>query len=122
MELIKLTRQEFHSRKFLVVAMIHFSIVISVFSSHSTFAARYWPSQTLTEWTLSLNNGVAYITSNQIPDHCEHSRAQIDMGGTDFDRALYAYALSAKARDKSLRYVIDSDHTDCVISALDERD
>ena len=57
-----------------------------------------------------------------MPDHCEHSRAQIDMSGTEFDRALYAYALSAKARGKSLRYVVDSDHTECVISALDERD
>ena len=122
MELIELTKQRFHLEKLLVVILLNFSIVISIFSSHSTYAARYWPSQTLTEWTLSLNNGVAYITSNQMPDHCEHSRAQIDMSGTEFDRALYAYTLSAKARGKSLRYVVDSDHTNCVISALDERD
>lgn len=102
--------------------MILFSVFILLVFSNSTVAARYWPSQTLTNWTLSLNNGVAYITSNQMPDHCEHSRAQIDMSGTEFDRALYAYALSAKARGKSLRYVVDSDHTECVISALDERD
>ena len=42
------------------------------------------------------------------------------MSGTDFDKALYAYALSAKARGKKLSYVVDSEQTVCVISGLEE--
>lgn len=76
----------------------------------------------LTHGTLTLNNGVAYITFSEIPSHCVHSRALIDMSGTGFDRALYAYVLSAKARGKSLRYVINSDHADRVISGLAEQE
>ncbi len=85
-------------------------------------AARYWPKETLTEWSLTLNNGVAYINSPQMASHCSHSRAQINMSGTEFDKALYAFALSAKARDKALRYVVDNEQTTCVISGLGEAD
>mgnify|MGYP001217723193 FL=1 len=44
------------------------------------------------------------------------------MNGTEFNKAMYAYALSAKARNKKLRYVIDRAHTNCVISGLQEVD
>ncbi|GAB58207.1 hypothetical protein RNAN_1178 [Rheinheimera nanhaiensis E407-8] len=44
------------------------------------------------------------------------------MSGTEFDKALYAYALSAKARGKKLRYVVDNSHTTCIISGLSEVD
>ncbi len=86
----------------------------------TTEAKRYWPSQTLTSWSLFLNNGVAYISSPQFPDHCSYSRGQINMSGTEFDKAQYAYALSAKAKGKNLRYVIDDTHTTCIITGLQE--
>ena len=93
-----------------------------ILCSASADASRYWPSVALTEWTLSLNNGVAYITSPQMAPHCSYSRAQINMSGTEFDKALYAFALSAKARGKALSYVVDSEQTVCVISGLSEHD
>ena len=95
------------------------AIVCLVFTNN-TDAKRYWPSQALTSWSLSLNNGVAYISSPQFPEHCLHSRGQINMSGTEFDKAQYAYALSAKARGKSLRYVIDNTQTTCIITGLSE--
>ncbi len=69
-----------------------------------------------------LNNGVAYISSPQFAEHCSYSRGQINMDGTEFNKAQYAYALSAKAKDKKLKYVVDSEHTTCVISGLREVD
>ncbi|QDO85856.1 hypothetical protein FM037_24595 [Shewanella psychropiezotolerans] len=95
-------------------------VLAFLFLPHSVEAKRYWPSQTLTNWTLSLNNGVAYISSSQFADHCNYSRGQINMSGTEFNRALYAYALSAKAKGKSLRYVIDNTQTTCIITGLQE--
>ena len=85
-------------------------------------AARYWPAADLIEWSLSLNNGVAYIASPQMAPHCSYARAQINMSGTEFDKALYAFALSAKAKGKKLRYVVDDSHTTCIISGLSEVD
>jgi len=82
-------------------------------------AERYWPAE-LISWQLSLNNNKAYITSKQFPKHCTYSRAQINMDGTEFNKAMFAYVLSAKARDKKLRYVIDRNHSTCVISGLQE--
>ena len=91
-----------------------------LFLPHSVEANRYWPSQILTNWSLSLNNGVAYISSSQFADHCNYNRGQINMSGTEFNRALYAYALSAKAKGKSLKYVIDNTHETCIITGLQE--
>ncbi|WP_064791909.1 hypothetical protein [Shewanella woodyi] len=101
--------------------MRSFSLLVAfscLIFANSADASRYWPSTTLTDWSLYLNNGVAYISSPQFPEHCLHSRGQINMSGTEFDKAQYAYALSAKARGKSLRYVIDNTHTTCVITGL----
>ena len=94
--------------------------IVCIVGSMPALAARYWPATTLSDWSLSLNNGVAYIDSPQMAPHCSYSRAQINMSGTEFDKALYAYALSAKAKGKSLRYVVDSSHTTCIISGLSE--
>lgn len=99
-----------------------FKYSVFVFALAASFfvsATRYWPA-VLTEWRLSLNNGVAYISSPQFAQHCSYLRGQINMSGTDFDKALYAYALSAKARGKKLSYVVDSEQTVCVISGLEE--
>jgi len=97
-------------------------VIVYLGSSYAHGDDRYWPSQKLTDWTLSLNNGVAYITSPQFAEHCFHSRGQINMSGTDFDKAQYAYALSAKARNKNLIYVVDKTHSTCIISGLQEVD
>lgn len=87
-----------------------------------THAKRYWPEKTLTKWSLYMNNGVAYIRSDEFASHCSYSRGQINMDGTEFNRAQYSYALSAKARNKKLRYVVDSDQTVCIITGLQEVD
>ena len=97
-------------------------MLVCVVFSYSVNANRYWPSTTLTDWSLYLNNGVAYIASPQFPEHCLHSRGQINMSGTEFDKAQYAYALSAKAKGKNLRYVIDDTQTTCIITGLYEVD
>ena len=96
--------------------------LILCFLASSSLAGRYWPSTTLSTWELQLNNGVAYISSTDFASHCKHSRGQINMDGTEFNKALYAYAMSAKARGKKLNYVVDSDDTYCVVSGLIEVD
>lgn len=64
---------------------------------------------------------MAYIESSQIAEHCSYNSAQINVNATEFDKALYAYALSAKARGKSLSYAVDSEETQCVIYGLEEK-
>jgi hypothetical protein len=93
-----------------------------LFISGASYAETYWPSQKLTSWSLSLNNGVAYISSPQFASHCSHSRGQIKMDGTEFNKALYAYAMSAKTRGKNLTYVVDDSQTTCIIFGLQELD
>ena len=44
------------------------------------------------------------------------------MDGTEFNKAQYAYAMSAKARGKKINYVVNSDDTTCVITGLIEVD
>ena len=104
--------------KFKLTLLVVFLLVAIADSN----AKRYWPSEKLTNWTISLNNGVAYITSPQFAKHCSYSRGQINMSGTEFDKAQYAYALSAKAKNKKLAYVVDDTHTTCVITGLSEID
>ena len=88
--------------------------------SNVVIAKRYWPATKLKNWTLSLNNGVAYISSPEFASHCSYSRGQINMDGTEFNKAQYAYAMSAKARSKSLSYVIDNTQSTCIITGLNE--
>ena len=96
------------------------AIALGLFAvSNLVHATRYCPPK-LTEWSLSLNNGVAYITSPQFASHCLYSRGQINMDGTEFNKAQYAYAMSAKARGKQLLYVVDDTHTTCIITGLQE--
>ena len=91
--------------------------LISLYAN-SAFAGRYWPDDTLVSWGLELNNGVAYISSPQFASHCNYERGQINMDGTEFNKAQYAYAMSAKARGKKLKYVVNSADTTCVITGL----
>ena len=93
---------------------------IAATASLSASATRYWPPAMLTEWDMYLNNGVVYIASPQFAGHCSYSRGEIDVNASSYNRALYAYALSAKARGKALRYVVDDAATTCVIDALQE--
>jgi hypothetical protein len=44
------------------------------------------------------------------------------MDGTEFNKAQYAYAMSAKARGKSLSYVVDDTQSTCIITGLSESD
>lgn len=96
------------------------TIIFTLLSSHQAVAKRYWPSEVLSDWTLYLNNGVAYISSPQFAKHCNYSRGQINMDGTEFNKAQYSYALSAKARGKKLKYVVDDQQSTCIITALRE--
>lgn len=97
-------------------------LLISLSFTVASNAGRYWPEVALTSWELYLNNGVAYIKSSQFADHCSYDRGQINMDGTEFNKSLYTYAMSAKARGKNLKYVVDSRQTACIISALREQD
>ncbi len=102
----------------LKVSLLSLSILLL---SGEAAASRYWPS-TLVNWSLKLNNGVAYITSEEFASHCSYNRGQINMDGTEFNKAQFAYAMAAKAKNKNLNYVVDSDHTTCVITGLLEQD
>jgi hypothetical protein len=44
------------------------------------------------------------------------------MDGTEFNKAQYAYAMSAKARGKNLTYVVDDTQSTCIIYGLQELD
>jgi hypothetical protein len=98
--------------------------LVTICTISTANAARKWGSTPLTDWELYLNNGVAYILSSELPEHCSYDRAQINMSATEFDKAQYAYAMSAKARNKKIRYVVDFDSsiTLCVITGLKEAD
>jgi hypothetical protein len=93
-------------------------IVLTLGICNTAIAERYWPEQPLTDWQLALDNGVAYISSPQFAGHCSYDRGQINMDGTEFNSALYAYALSASAMGKDLLYVVDRNQTTCVITGL----
>lgn len=93
--------------------------ILLAFVSSPAAAERYWPER-LSEWSVHLNNGVVYIASPQMAAHCAYNRGQIDVNQSAYNRALYAYVLSAKARGKMLRYVVDRNATECVIDALEE--
>lgn len=95
-------------------------LITALIISTPVSATRYWPTTPLTDWELYLNNGVAYVLSSQMVSHCQLSRAQINMPGTEYDKSLYAYALSAKARNKTIKYVVDDTQTICIVSALRE--
>lgn len=98
--------------------VVSLSLCVASSFAHS---ARYWPP-TLTEWSLLLNNDVAYVSSPQFATHCLYSRGLIGINGTEFNKALLAYAMAAKAKGKNLRYVVDDTQTTCIITGLEEVD
>jgi hypothetical protein len=113
------TRSSVKAKPARIVSFLGFALVMAAASS-SVSAARYWPPVALSDWTISLNNGLVYISSPQIASQCIYGRGEIRVSDSAYNRALYAYALSAQARGKSLRYVVDDTATLCVIDALEE--
>jgi hypothetical protein len=95
-------------------------VAVACLIAQQAAATLYWPSTTLTQWDMFVNNGVVYIQSPQFASHCTYSRGEIQVGNGPYERAMYAYALSAKARNKSLNYVVDDAATICVIKGLME--
>lgn len=94
--------------------------IIIICGSPLAFSKAYWAG-VLNDWSLYLDNNVVYVQSDSMASHCSYNRAQIDVAQGDYQRALYSYALSAKARGKKLSYVVDSDASTCVIFGLSER-
>lgn len=87
-------------------------------SSGSVLAERYWPT-TATDWKLYMANGVAYIESSQIPDHCANSRMYIPLDGNHVHEAMYSYALAAWSMgNQKLDYTLEKTDTECLVYAL----
>ena len=75
-------------------------------------------SDVLSSWTLTLNNGVAYVTSPQLPANCFPLRARINMSGSEYDKALFAFVLDANSRGVAIRVVVDDSQSDCVVMGV----
>lgn len=106
------------ARRATLAAAIGIGSISAMFCSTAS-AERYWAAD-LTDWSMYLNNGVVYIASAQFASHCVYSRGEFAVNDSAYSRALYAYALSAKARGRGLAYVVDSTASTCVIDALRE--
>jgi hypothetical protein len=91
--------------------------ILAVILCQQAHSARIF-SDTLTSWTLSLNNGVAYITSPQLPANCSPLRVQINMSGAEYDKALFSFALDAKNRRANIRVVVDDTQAECVVFGI----
>ena len=91
--------------------------IVMLVVNHSVHADLIFSEQ-LTSWSFSLNNGVAYITSAQLPANCLPQRARINMSGSEYDKALFTFALDAKNRGATIRVVVDDSRTDCVVMGI----
>ena len=102
-------------KKILLFLVLSFGLV----NMSSSFAGKYWiPTEYTSNWNLHIENGVIYITSSDFPSHCSHRRAQINIADDrPLDKALYSYLLAAYMAKQSIRIVVDSDDTDCVVDA-----
>ncbi|MBU1668719.1 hypothetical protein KKC13_09895 [bacterium] len=90
-------------------------ILISLIFGGYAIAGNYWVN-TISDWKIQLDNGVAYIVADETPTHCSYHRAQINMDGTEYNRALYA-----KAKGKKITYVTNDKESICIITGLEER-
>ncbi len=75
-------------------------------------------SDNLEGWRLVLVEGVAYITSQSLPQNCSPRRAAIPMTGAEYDKAIYSFALDARRSGVSIRVVIDDEATDCIVLGI----
>lgn len=71
-------------------------------------AARFWTGD-LQDWQLSLNNGVAYVTSPSLPTECKYSRAQLEFSDSEYNKAMWSYLLAASKTNEKLKVVLDHD-------------
>lgn len=85
----------------------------------AAFATKVWVGP-LANWSLYLDNGVAYVLSTSIPSNCSYSRAQIAtgaplLGSATYARDLYAFVLASYEASKSLNIVIETTETTCSV-------
>jgi hypothetical protein len=90
----------------------------------SVNAGSYWTGA-LTDWYVSLDNGVVYVGASNMPAHCSYARAQIDTSSqiysATYQRDLYAYVMTAYAAGKSLRIVVNDQETTCKVYGASDR-
>lgn len=90
----------------------------------SGYAKSYW-TQPLADWSLYLDNGVVYVTANNMPSHCTYSRAQIDTStqvySLTYQRDIYAYILAAYTAKKPLTIVVNDQDSICKITGVNDR-
>lgn len=96
------------------VALVAVSLTAS-----PAMAARNW-TKSLTDWTLYLDNGVAYVAAVNMPANCAHARAEIRtsavLGGSPtYARDVYAFILASSGAERPLRVVIDDAESTCLI-------
>ena len=100
------------NRKALIALLV---TSLSPIAAHATLV--WTPS--LTDWTLSVNNGVAYVNATNMPTYCLYSRAQIDTSATVItptnQRDLYAFVLASYMAGKPLTLVVNDAETTCKI-------
>jgi hypothetical protein len=75
----------------------------------------------LSNWNLTLDNGVIYITASNLPANCSYGRAQIDTSTTysypspTYQRDIYAFVLAQQAAGKTLQIVVNDSETVCKV-------
>ena len=94
-----------------------FGASFALFLCHSVYATPVW-SDLLTGWNFVLNEGVAYITSQQLPENCVPARAEIKMSGAEYDKAIFNFTLSAHASGDDIQVVVDDTAAQCVVMGI----
>ncbi|KZZ35852.1 MULTISPECIES: hypothetical protein [unclassified Oleiphilus] len=78
--------------------------------SFGAYAERFWTNE-LVDWHFHLNNGTSYVTSPAFPEECKYSRAQIDIAGDEYKKAMWSYILAASKAGEKLQVVLDHDRS-----------
>ena len=94
-----------------------FAATLALFLCHGIQATPTW-SDLLTGWNFVLNDGVAYITSQQLPENCVPARAEIKMSGSEYDKAIYSFALAAHTAGNDIQVVVDDTLAQCVVMGI----
>ncbi len=99
-----------------------FILTLVLLSSLNAHAGRTW-TDSLSDWSVYMDNGVTYVRSGSMPSACAHDRAQIDTsseityGTTTYSeshfRDMYAFILMSYASSKELYIVTDSAESSC---------
>ncbi|MDM8567927.1 hypothetical protein QUF50_00135 [Thiotrichales bacterium HSG1] len=86
-----------------------------------TFATSYWTPM-LQNWNLYLDNGVAYVNAYNMPSHCIHRRAEIEITTDDkYQNFLFDFTLAMYQLRRQLKIVIDNDQTVCKIMGVADK-